>query len=154
MSDVINGTENIIQPGTARAALVDFYRAFNQRELPRMAECWLHSDLASMSNPLGGVKRGWEEIGGVYEKIFSGAAQVYVEFYDFQIYETEMMFCAAGRERGYLKTAENKIDLAIRTSRVYLNQQGRWLQMHHHGSIDQAELLARYQKAVLQQAHA
>ena len=152
MSDVINGTENNIEPGTAHAALVDFYRAFNQGELARMAECWQHSASASMSNPLGGVRRGWEEIGGVYEKIFTGSAQVYVEFYDFQIYETGMMFCAVGRERGYLQTAEGKIDLAIRTSRVYLKQQGRWLQLHHHGSIDQPELLARYQKAVLQPA--
>jgi hypothetical protein len=154
LSDLINGTENIEQAGTAHAALVDFYRAFNQRDSLRMAECWLHSDVASMSNPLGGIKRGWEEIGSVYENIFNGPAQVYVEFYDFQIYETDMMFCAVGRERGYLKTAQNKIELAIRTSRVYLRQQGRWLQLHHHGSIDQAELLGRYQKAVLEQTYA
>ncbi len=151
VSEVIKGTEHVVQDGTAYAALVDFYRAFNQRDLPRMAKCWMHSDSASMSNPLGGIKRGWDEIGSVYEKIFGGPAQVYVEFYDFQIYQSDMMFCAVGRERGYLQTAEQKIDLAIRTSRVYANWQGRWLQLHHHGSIDQAGLLADYQSAVLQQ---
>lgn len=152
MTEVINGAEINAPAGSAYAALAGFYQAFNQRDFQAMSECWLHSHLASMSNPLGGVKRGWEEIGSVYEKIFTGPAQVYVEFYDFQIYETQEMFCAVGRERGYLQTVKTKIDLAIRTSRVYCKLDERWLQYHHHGSIEQADLLARYQSAVLQQA--
>jgi len=153
MLDVINGSEVVAQAGTATAALVEFYSAFNQRELSRMAECWCQTDSVSMSNPLGGVRHGWEEISSVYHKIFTGAARVYVEFYDFQIFESDTMFCAAGRERGYLKTAHEKIDLAIRTSRVYVKQHGRWLQLHHHGSIEQPELLARYRKTILESAH-
>ena len=103
-----------------------------------------------MSNPLGGVKRGWREIEEVYKRIFNGPAQVYVEYYDYSIYQTEMMFCAVGKERGYFKRGDIEIDLAIRTSRTYILIDGHWRQLHHHGSIDNPELLASYQTAVLQ----
>lgn len=153
MFAVISGKESSYEPATPLAALVDFYRAFNQRDIQAMAHNWFDSETASMSNPLGGIKRGWNEIGSVYQNIFSGPAQVYVEFYDFSIYQTEKMFCAVGRERGYFQIAETTIDLAIRTSRIYLSQQGRWQQIHHHGSIEQADLLDRYQSTVFQRAY-
>jgi hypothetical protein len=53
------------------------------------------------------------------------------------------------RERGYFRLEENEVKLAIRTSRVFKKIDGRWKQVHHHGSIDDPELLARYQTAVL-----
>ena len=101
-----------------------------------------------MSNPLGGVKRGWEEIAGVYERIFHGSAIVYVEFYDFTIHETASMFCAVGRERGWLEKDGHKLELAIRTSRTFLKDHLSWKQLHHHGSMDNPELLAQYQQLV------
>jgi hypothetical protein len=36
----------------------------------------------------------------------------------------------------------------IRTSRWFKLADGRWRQLHHHGSIEDADLLARYQLAV------
>ena len=36
----------------------------------------------------------------------------------------------------------------IRISRIFRRVDGRWRQIHHHGSIDDADLLARYQAAV------
>ncbi len=40
-----------------------------------------------MANPLGGVHRGWPAIREVYERIFTGPAQVYVEFYDYTLHQ-------------------------------------------------------------------
>ena len=52
------------------------------------------------------------------------------------------------RERGYLERDGRRLDLAIRTSRVFRKLDGRWQQVHHHGSIEDPLLLDRYQKAV------
>lgn len=147
---VINGTEHVTELACPQAVLIEFYRAFNNQDLEKMENNWLASSEASMSNPLGGIKRGWTEIKSVYEKIFTGPAEVFVEFYDFSVHQTNDMFCAVGHERGSFKLNETEIELAIRTSRVYLKVKQQWKQLHHHGSIDQAELLAHYQSTVLQ----
>ena len=126
-----------------------FYRAFNKRNFELMQDNWLQSEEASMANPLGGIKRGWDEIKTVYEKIFLGEAKVYVEFYAYSIHAAEGMFVAVGRERGSLSINGETLDLAIRTSRTYRMHNGHWKQLHHHGSMDDAALLAKYQTAVL-----
>ncbi len=129
-------------------AIVQFYCAFNQRDLTMMEANWAQSDEIAMDNPLGGIKRGWQEIRQVYERIFSGAAQVYVEFFDYTIHETSVMFYAVGRERGYFRLGEQEVKLAIRTSRIFQKIGGRWRQVHHHGSIDDPKLLEAYQTTV------
>ena len=128
--------------------LSDFYAAFNNRDLGKMANNWAQIDEIAMDNPVGGIKRGWEEIKAVYERIFNGKAKVYVEFYDYTIHEQGEMFYAVGRERGEFRIGETVVDLTIRTSRVFQLMNGQWRQVHHHGSIDEPELLARYQQAV------
>lgn len=130
-------------------ALVQFYYAFNNGDLETMSHNWHQSNEIAMDNPLGGIKRGWEEIGEVYKKIFNGPAEVYVEYYDYTIHQSAEMFYAVGRERGYFKLNSEKIDLAIRTSRIFKLIGGIWKQVHHHGSIEDPELLERYQKIVL-----
>ena len=130
-------------------ALVQFYHAFNHRDINEIADNWAQTDDIAMDNPLGGIKRGWSEIGPVYERIFSGPAKVYVEYYDYTIHETPEMFYAVGRERGCFRLAENEVQLAIRTSRIFRKIDNRWKQVHHHGSIDDPTLLAQYQSAVL-----
>jgi len=95
------------------------------------------------------VKRGWKEIKAVYEHLFNGSAVVYVEFYDYSIHQQGDFFCAVGKERGYFEKNEVKLALAIRTSRIYRQQNGNWLQLHHHGSMDDPALLKTYQSAVL-----
>ncbi len=129
-------------------ALVDFYEAFNNRDLDKMSKNWAQTDEIAMDNPVGGIKRGWKEIRGVYEQIFSGPAKVYVEFYDYTIHETTEMFYAVGREHGEFCIGDTVVPLAIRTSRVFRLIDGGWRQVHHHGSIDDPELLAKYQSAV------
>lgn len=149
-TDAITGEEKyeVLVP-TPRDALVEFYRAFNHGDLALMTDNWLQTEEASMSNPLGGVKRGWSEISQVYKNIFNGSAKVYVEYYDYSIHQTADMFVAVGKERGYFQKQETKIELTIRTSRIYRKQNKRWYQVHHHGSIDDPALLKQYQLAVV-----
>lgn len=147
--EAITGIEPVSDITSPYSALVNFYSAFNQKNFELMQTNWLQSQEASMSNPLGGIKRGWSEIKEVYNKIFRGPAEVYVEFYDYSMHSTENMFLVAGREKGYLAVGNTKIDLAIRTSRMFVLHDGQWKQLHHHGSMDNPQLLLRYQTLVL-----
>ena len=132
----------------SRLALSEFYDAFNSRNMEKMSQNWAQTGDIAKDNPLGGIKRGWEEIKAVYQRIFSGPARVYVEFYDYTIHETGEMFYAVGRERGEFRIGDAVIPLAIRTTRIYRLMDGRWQQVHHHGSIEDPALLGRYQAAV------
>ena len=153
IESAITGAQHQSAPTTPRAALEEFYAAFNGRDLELMAQNWSDGEDASMSNPLGGIRRGWNNIKTVYQRVFNGPARVYVEFYDYCLHEAGDMFLAVGRERGEFQTGETRVELAIRTSRVYRKINGRWRQLHHHGSIDDSALLARYQAAVQHAAH-
>lgn len=145
---VVNGTGPMSGQADPLSALTMFYRAFNSADMDIMQKSWLNSAETSMSNPLGGLRRGWNEISMVYESIFNGPADVHVEFYDFTIHESDNMFCAVGRERGSITVDNKTIDLAIRTSRFYVLRDGLWLQLHHHGSIDKPAMLDQYQSLV------
>lgn len=129
-------------------ALAYFYSAFNNRDIAAMSDNWAQSDDVAMDNPLGGIKRGWNEIKTVYERLFNGPGRAVVEFYDYTIHESGEMFYAVGRERGYFKTGDTELALAIRTSRLFRKVNGTWKQVHHHGSIDDPGFLSQYQSAV------
>lgn len=146
----INGSENLSNIENDKLkALVSFYKAFNQRDMNLMQKNWLNSKESSMNNPVGGIMRDWDNIESVYDKIFNGKAKVYVEFYDFTMHSTENMFLVTGRERGFFEKENTKIDLAIRTSRVFVKENGDWKQIQHHGSIDNPELLKKYQESIM-----
>ncbi len=149
IQEPITGSENQGDVFTPYQALVQFYCAFNSRDMNLMSKNWARSDVIAMDNPLGGIKRGWADIQMVYERIFTGTAEVYVEFFDYSIHEASEMFYSVGRERGYFRLGDTEVQLAIRTSRIFQKMEGRWRQVHHHGSIDDPELLERYQDAVL-----
>lgn len=149
ITNPITGEEKKSDNTSPHSALVDFYNSFNHKNFDLMEENWLQSAEASMSNPLGGLKRGWDEIKEVYTKIFSGSAKVYVEFYDYSIYCTDNMFVAVGRERGSLEINNEITNLLIRTSRVFSLVENQWKQVHHHGSMDNPELLGKYQEVLL-----
>jgi len=144
----ITGNEDLAGLSGPVRALAEFYAAFNGRDMDAMANNWEHGESAVMKNPLGGIKRGWAEISEVYRRIFNGPATVYVEFYDYSIVESPGMFLASGRERGRALIGRETIELAIRTSRVYRLVDGRWRQVHHHGSFDDPELLKKYRHSV------
>ena len=113
-----------------------------------MTRNWAQTDEAVMDNPVGGIKRGWEEIRTVYERIFSSSGQYWFEFYDYSYHEAGEIFYVVGRERGEYSGGEATLNMAIRTSRVFRRIDGGWRQVHHHGSIDDPKLLAAYQQAV------
>ena len=144
----ITGHETVAAAGTPFAALVQFYRAFNGRDMAEMEKNWEQSPDIAMDNPLGGIKRGWDEIRGVYDRIFSGPAKVYVEYYDYTIHAYGEVFYAVGRERGRFEKNGTVIELGIRTSRIFRMTLNGWKQVHHHGSIENPELLEKYQRAV------
>lgn len=144
----IDGHETDLPCDQPPAALSAFYRAFNLRDLDAMASNWAHEGEASMSNPLGGIARGWPAIRAIYERIFAGRARVQVTFHDFTLHEAGDFFHAVGRERGTLANGDTQLGLAIRTTRLYRRIDGAWRQVHHHGSFDDPELLAAYREAV------
>lgn len=144
----VTGREQKKQLTPQMRALSEFYQALNDRDMELMARNWAQTDEAVMDNPVGGIKRGWEEIRTVYERIFSSHGQYWFEFYDYSYHEAGGVFYVVGRERGEYRSGEAVLNMAIRTSRVFRQIDGEWRQVHHHGSIDDSELLAAYQKAV------
>ncbi|MEW9573693.1 nuclear transport factor 2 family protein [Rhodanobacter sp. Si-c] len=144
----IDGNETDLDPTSPLAALSAFYRAFNGRDIEAMGRNWHDGGDAAMSNPLGGIARGWPAIRAVYQRIFAGKARVRVEFHDYTLHEAGDVFWAVGRERGALEREGLRLEPAIRTSRLFRRIGGTWRQVHHHGSFDDAALLAAYQEAV------
>ncbi len=149
VQDPVTGEEKQDDLTQPIQALAQFYRAFNSRDLSLMEENWDPSEEAAMDNPLGGIKRSWTEIRPVYEKLFDGPARVYVEFYDYTLHQAGDVFYAVGRERGWFEKGEARLKLKIRTSRVFKRVGKKWRQVHHHGSIEDPELLKKYQALVL-----
>jgi len=145
----ITGQETRPDTTSPYSALIDFYYAFNNQRGELIADNWLQTAEASMANPLGDIKRGWTEINGVYQAIFNGPATVYVEFYNYEIVTSRNMFIAVGREKGTFTVGNQTVNLAIRTSRTYCLHNNLWRQVHHHGSIDNPDLLSTYQKTLL-----
>lgn len=135
----------------ATAALETFYYGFNTRSLEVLRQNWLDAPLAQLDNPVGGIKRGMTELMDVYRRIFTGDARVRVEFYDIVAYVSAKMVVFAGRERGTYERDGNAYPVDIRTTRIfaYIPEQGGWRQVHHHGSIDNAERLAHYVQTML-----
>lgn len=141
-------SEALISP--KMRALSQFYRALNNRDLGLMARNWAQTDEAVMDNPVGGIKRGWPAIRAVYERVFSRAASFRFEFYDYTLHEVGDMFYVVGREQGEYASNQSRLAMLIRTSRIFRLIDGEWRQIHHHGSIDDADLLREYQRVVLE----
>jgi len=145
---VVTGREDPIDQREPFGALSEFYRAFNGRDLALMERNWISSDEASMANPLGGIRRGWADIRELYERVFHGSPTFSVEFHDYTIQCSGEIFYAVGREHGVLQGDNLALELKFRTSRLFRFTGDRWRQVHHHGSIENPELLLRYQAAL------
>ena len=70
IQEAITGKESPGDLSSPYQALIQFYCAFNSGNMQMMSENWAQSDDIAMDNPLGGIKRGWDEIQPVYERIF------------------------------------------------------------------------------------
>lgn len=137
-------------PDGAVAALETFYSALNNADLDVLRAVWSPDPLAQLNNPIGGILRSGDAIAGLYGRIFAGGLDVRVTFTDAATYLSTGTAVFAGRELGsYLGPDGARVPLQIRTSRVFSRhpEQGRWLQTHHHGSIDDPVALAAYQAA-------
>lgn len=145
MVEMVNGAYASNDATSPLGALENFYEAFNQRDANTASHAWLNTERVAMYNPIGGIKRGWEQIKDTYSRIMQGNIHVYVEFYDYTLQQHDTLFYVFGRERGYAKCAGQQIELAIRTSRVFEWHTEQWRQVHHHGSIDNPTLLDAYQ---------
>jgi limonene-1,2-epoxide hydrolase len=148
-TDARNRLDEATNPGRegAVAALESFYYAFNQRDLAVFRQVWTTDPLAQLNNPLGGILRGGDAITALYERVFHGPARVTVTLGDIVEYSGEGHAVFAGRETGEYRVTE-PVPLSIRTTRFFAYEAGRWVQVHHHGSIDDAEALAAYQAAL------
>ncbi len=144
----ISGVERIDDSASPLAALSGFYRAFNTGDLDGLAQNWLDGDEPSMSNPIGGIRRGWPEIRAGYAKLFGGSARVRVTFHDFTSHGDDNAYLFVGREKGVCESPAGTLALRIRTTRWFVRKDGVWRQLHHHGSIEEPALLADYQRII------
>ena len=134
----------------AFAALESFYFALNTADLDVLSAIWSPHRLAQLNNPLGGILRGGADVTELYRGVFAGGLQVQVTFTDAVAYWSPALAVFAGRETGtYQDDDLGDVPLEIRTTRIfgYDEEVGRWLQLHHHGSIDRPEALLAYQLA-------
>jgi SnoaL-like protein len=146
----LDGTKDPGREG-AIAALETFYYALNRRDLNALSAVWSQDELAQLNNPVGGILRSGTAVTNLYRRIFSGDLRLSVTFFDAATYWWSDAVVFAGREVGQYHDHDGaKVPLSIRTSRVFGYDKNAecWLQVHHHGSIDQPEQLADYQKAV------
>ena len=148
IQEPITGNEELGDLSQPQQALAQFYRAFNTRDLKMMDENFAHSDEVAIDNPLGGIRRGADEPHKMYEGVFKSPADVHVEFWDYTIHRAGDVFWAVGRERGTYLDGEIVKNLSVRTTRIFQLIDGRWRQMHHHGSIEDAKPLGDYQSVV------
>jgi ketosteroid isomerase-like protein len=148
IQEPITGKEELGDLSQPQQALAQFYRAFNTRDLAMIDDNFAPSDEVAIDNPLGGIRRGAEVPHKMYEVVFKSPADVHVEFWDYTIHRVGDVFWAVGRERGTYHDGDTVKDLNIRTTRIFRLYDGRWRQVHHHGSIEDAKLLEDYQSAV------
>ena len=154
VQEPITGKEDLGDLSQPQQALAQFYKAFNTRDLKLIEENFAPSDEVAIDNPLGGVRRGSDAARQMYEAVFKSPADVHVEFWDYTLHRAGDVFWAVGRERGAYRDGGEVKDLNIRTTRLFQLLDGRWRQIHHHGSIEDAKLLADYQSAVRSQTPA
>ena len=146
----VTGQEDCSDPRQPMEALSQFYRALNTRDVKLMQENWADSAEIAMDNPLGGIRRGWTEIAKTYQTLFKSPLTFRFEFHDFTLHQSPELCYVVGRERGEIRHEGRNMLVAIRTTRIFRrSDDAHWRQVHHHGSIDDPQILGAYQEAVL-----
>lgn len=133
----------------ARAVLETFYYGLNNRDDETLAAVWSPDPLAQLNNPVGGILRGGDAIAELYRRIVGGPVRLTVTLGDIVEYTGPGHAVFAGRETGaYVTAGGEEVPVGIRTTRVLAYVDGRWWQVHHHGSIDDPDALAAYRSAL------
>lgn len=165
---IVRGERNLLAesaaPGIegARAALETFYYAFNTRSVDLYLQIWADDPLVQVGSPIGGMVRGHATIAALAERMLSGPAgaraRVQTVLEDIVAYETPEMIVFTGREHGTYTSGSDRdgeheapADLPdVRSICIFrfIAQQGGWRQVYHSVSLNDADQLARYQRAV------
>jgi hypothetical protein len=157
---IVRGEQNMLAttaaPGIAgaRAAFETFYHAFNTRSLDLYQRIWADDPLVQLYSPVAGMIRGSASIAALSERMFSGSVRVQTMLEDIVAYMTPDLVVFTGRERGtYTHDSEQEAmsELSEGCSICifrFIAAQGGWRQVYHHVSLDDADQLARYQRAV------
>jgi len=163
---IVRGEQNLLadttMPGIAgaRAALETFYYAFNTRSPNLYRQIWADDPLVQVGSPVGGIVRGSATIAALAERMLSGPvrARVQTVLEDIVAYVTPELVVFTGREHGtYTPDSEQEGEHEamaelpdVRSICVFrfIAAQGGWRQVYHSVSIDDADQLARYQRAV------
>jgi hypothetical protein len=157
---IVRGEQNLLAdtaaPGIegARAALETFYYAFNTRSIDLYLQIWADDPLVQVYSPVGGMVRGSAIIAALARRMLSGPARVQTVFEDIVAYITPELEVFTGREHGTY-TADREHDAMVELPEIrsictfrFIAQQGGWRQVYHHVSLNDADQLARYQRAV------
>ncbi len=144
----VDGDETKRGDGGPIDVLIEFYRAFNAADILGLEAVWFDDASPSMDNPIGGIRRGWNQIAEGYSRLFQGRAKVHVTFHDFTSQGGDDWHLFVGRERGICRTVEETLDVAFRTTRWFVRKDGVWRQLHHHGSVEDPKMLADYQRLI------
>jgi hypothetical protein len=156
----VRGEQNLLAdtaaPGIqgARAALETFYYAFNTRSADLYRRIWAADSLVQVYSPVGGLIRGSATIAALAERMSSGPARIQTVLDDIVAYVTPDLVVFAGREHStYTPDSERAAMIELPEIHSicvfrYIAQQGGWRQVYHHVSLDDADQLARYQRAV------
>jgi hypothetical protein len=157
---IVRGEQNTLAdtaaPGIAgaRAALETFYHAFNTRSLDLYQRIWADDPLVQLYSPVAGMIRGSASIAALSERMFSGSVRVQTVLEDIVAYMTPDLVVFTGREHGtYTHDSEHEAMSELSEGHSisvfrFIAAQGGWRQVYHHVSLDDADQLARYQRAV------
>jgi len=132
---VINGKETEVLPKEYQA-LHEYYAALNSGDIEKMRNSWSKEQTTAFTSPLGGIVRTYKEVIQAHKELFSLPIKIDVEYYDIEITTLNNGFCSVGREKGTMKIGNEVIDVAFRTSRLFIKEEGTFKQLHHHGSFE------------------
>jgi hypothetical protein len=132
---VINGRESSDLP-LEYHALHEYYSALYSSDIVKMKDVWSKEKTTAFTNPLGGIIRSYEDVIQAHDELFSLPVKLDVEYYDIEITKLKNGFSSVGRERGTMTIEGECIDVAFRTSRLFIKEEGVYRQLHHHGSFE------------------
>jgi ribosomal protein S21 len=132
---VISGKEIGILPKEYQA-LQKYYSALNNSNIDNMKEMWSKENTTTFLSPLGEIVKTYSNVIRAHEELFDSSIEIDVEYYDIDITILNNGFSSVGKERGIMKIGNETIEVAFRTSRLFIMEDGIFKQLHHHGSFE------------------